>query len=211
MSSDSPLTPPPAPPPPAPAAPTPPAPAAPTPPSPAATPAAQAPVTAERKSAGLAGFLSIFPGLGHLYLGLYQRAFAFGGSFILLVGMSSHGRGEAVVGPLIAFVWFFAIIDAVRQAHAINRGYVTASGYARSPEIRRGEGTASLTWGVILVGIGVLWLCNQYLNLDRFWDIVGDWGAPVAFIVLGIVLILTHIKRKRDENEKGIGMPPRSS
>src|SRR5262249_35855310 len=122
MSSDSPLTPPPAPPPPAPAAPTPPAPAAPTPPSPAATPAAQVPVTAERKSAGLAGFLSIFPGLGHLYLGLYQRAFAFGGSFILLVGMSSHGRGEAVVGPLIAFVWFFAIIDAVRQAHAINRG-----------------------------------------------------------------------------------------
>jgi hypothetical protein len=204
MSSDSPYTPPPAPT-------TPPTPAAPTPPPPPVTPAAPVTVITERKSPGLAGFLSMFPGLGHLYLGLYQRAFAFGGSFILLVGISSHGRGETVVGPLIAFVWFFAIIDAVRQAKAINRGYVTASEYARSPEIHRRESSASLTWGVILVGIGALWLCNQYLNLDRFWDIVGDWGAPVAFIVLGIVLILTHIKRKRDENEKGIGMPPRSS
>jgi hypothetical protein len=175
--------------------------------------AAPPPIIAEQKSPALAGLLSMFPGLGHLYLGLYQRAFAFGGSFILLIGLASHGgRGENFFGPAIAFVWFFAIIDAVRQAKAINRGYVTAAGYARSPELRKAaESTASLTWGVILVGIGALWLCNQYLNLDRFWEIVGDWGAPVAFIVLGIVLILTHVKRKRDEHEKGIGMPPRSS
>ena len=32
----------------------------------------------DRKSAALAGLLSMFPGLGHLYLGLYQRGLAFG-------------------------------------------------------------------------------------------------------------------------------------
>src|SRR6266511_2230032 len=101
----------------APQAPSPAPPAAPPPPT-----AVSHPVIVDRKSPGLAGFLSIFPGLGHLYLGLYQRAFAFAGAFVVLIGLTSHGRGPHFLGPLIAFVWFFAIIDAIRQAKAINRG-----------------------------------------------------------------------------------------
>jgi ferrous iron transport protein B len=43
-----------------------------------ATTTAPAPVVVlEKKSPGLAGVLSMFPGLGHLYLGLYQRALIF--------------------------------------------------------------------------------------------------------------------------------------
>src|SRR5260221_2314510 len=87
--------------------------------------AATAAVIVERKSPGLAGFLSIFPGLGHLYLGLYQRAFAFAGAFCLLIFFNSHGRIAVLSGPATAFLWFFAIIDAVRQAKAINRGFVS--------------------------------------------------------------------------------------
>src|SRR6266542_4351646 len=110
-------------PPPAPPA-TPPPPAVTTPPAPAVA------VVVDRKSPGLAGFLSVFPGLGHLYLGLYQRAFAFAGGFCLLIFFNSHGRIAPLSGPATAFVWFFAIIDAVRQAHAINRGYVAQGGFA---------------------------------------------------------------------------------
>src|ERR1700681_1264696 len=73
-------------------------------------PAAAVPaVIVERKSPGLAGFLSIFPGLGHLYLGLYQRAFAFAGAFCLLIFFNSHGRIAVLSGPATAFLWFFAI------------------------------------------------------------------------------------------------------
>ncbi|HEY3123430.1 MAG TPA: hypothetical protein VGK70_05140, partial [Thermoanaerobaculia bacterium] len=85
----------------------------PPPPAPVAPAVPVTPVVVERKSPGLAGFLSIFPGLGHLYLGLYQRAFAFAGGFVVLIGLTSHGRGAHFLGPLIAFVWFFGIIDAV--------------------------------------------------------------------------------------------------
>jgi len=202
MSNDSPHPPPPAPMPPA----------VPPPAPPPVSPAAVSLAPVETKSAALAGLLSMFPGLGHLYLGLYQRAFAFGGAFIVLISFSTHGRHEAFFGPMIAFVWFFAIIDAVRQAKAINRGFVATGGYAPSVELRRAaEGTASLTWGVILLGIGALWLANKYLDLERFWDMIDAWGGPVAFILLGLVLIFTHIKRKRAENERGVGMPPRSS
>ncbi len=192
-------------------APGPPPPAAP-PPAPPTPPPVVAPVFVERKSPGLAGFLSMFPGLGHLYLGLYQRAFAIGGAFILLITFTSHGRAGEFFGPLIFFLWVFAIIDAVRQAKAINRGQVAESGFAGSQQLRKAsEGTGALTWGVILVGLGSLWLADRYVDLERFWDWMGDWGGPAAIILLGLVLIVSHIRRKRRENESGVGMPPRSA
>ncbi len=168
------------------------------------------PPIVERKSPGLAGFLSMFPGVGHLYLGLYQRAFAFAGAFVVCIGLAGH-RGE-FFGPLIGFVWFFAIIDAVRQAKAINQGYALESGLASQEQLRKAaEGTGALTWGVILVGLGGLWLLDRYVDLERFWDVMGDWGGPAAFVLLGLILIATHVRRKRREHESGVGMPPRSS
>ena len=183
----------------------------PPPPPVAPAPAVTAPVYVETKSAGLAGFLSIFPGLGHLYLGLYQRAFAFGAAFCILIAFNSHGRMAALSGPATAFVWFFAIIDAVRQAKAINRGTVAESGFApaTSPQIRKAEGTGGLTWGVILVGIGVLWILDRYIVID--WSFMEEWGGPLALILLGLVLVISHVRRKRLEHESGVGMPPRSS
>lgn len=193
-----------------PATPPPPQSPPPPPPAPAAPAVPVMPVIVERKSPGLAGFLSIFPGLGHLYLGLYQRAFAFAGGFVVLIGLTSHGRGEHFLGPLIAFVWFFGIIDAVRQAKAINRGYVSESGFAVEARLpRTSEGTGSLMWGVILVGLGVLWLVDRYVDID--WSFMEYWGGPAALILLGLVLVISHVRRKRTEHEAGIGMPPRSN
>src|SRR5512141_274148 len=141
--------------------------APPPPPAPPVAPATVvAPVIVDRKSPGLAGFLSMFPGLGHLYLGLYQRAFAFAGAFCVLIFFNSHGRMAVLSGPATAFLWFFAIIDAVRQAKAINRGYVSESGFAAETQIRKAaEGTGSLTWGVILVGLGTLWILDRYVEI----------------------------------------------
>ena len=178
-------------------------------PMPTPPPPVPMPYGPDHKSPALAGFLSMFPGLGHLYLGLYQRGIFFGLAFVLCITASAHGRGE-FFGPLIAFVWFFAIIDAVRQAHAINRGVVAESGFAASaPAVRpRSDSAASLTWGVILVGLGSLWLVDRYVDID--WSFLDRWGAPAAFILLGLILIVTHVRRKRRENEAGLGMPPRT-
>lgn len=188
----------------------PPAPPATPPPPPATTPPVPAvAVVVDRKSAGLAGFLSIFPGLGHLYLGLYQRAFAFAGAFCLLIFFNHHGRLAPLSGPATAFVWFFAIIDAVRQAHAINRGYVAQGGFATATQIRKAsEGTGALTWGVILVGLGALWLVDRYVDID--WSFMENWGGPAALILLGLILVIAHVRRKRIEHESGVGLPPRS-
>jgi len=194
-----------------PATPPPPPPLAPPQQPPPVMPAALVqPMIVERKSPGLAGFLSMFPGLGHLYLGLYQRAFAFAGAFCILIFFNSHGRIAVLSGPATAFLWFFAIIDAVRQAKAINRGFVSESGFATETQIRKAsEGTGSLTWGVILVGLGSLWIIDRYVDID--WSFMEEWGGPAALILLGLVLVISHIRRKRIEHASGIGMPPRSN
>lgn len=166
------------------------------------------PVVVERKSPGLAGFLSVFPGLGHLYLGLYQRAFAIGGAFILLISLTSHGRSGEFFGPMIAFVWFFGIIDAVRQAKAINRGQLAEAGFAGERQLKAAPGSGGLTWGVILVGLGALWLIDRNFEID--WSFMDDWGAPAAFIILGLILIVSHIRKRRRENDAQLDMPPRS-
>lgn len=176
-----------------------------------------APIIVEKKSPGLAGILSgIFPGLGQLYLGLYQRAFKVAAAFVGCIWIVSadmfHGNLTPVFGLGIAFIWFFGIIDAVRQAKAINAGYVDAGGLAASEQVARikRESTASLTWGVILVGIGTLWLIDRYVDLDWFWAMVEDWLAPVSFILLGLVLIITYVIKKRRRNESE-AWPPRDA
>ena len=187
-----------------------------TPPPPVSAPAAAVPppaipppIYAERKSPVLAGFLSCFPGLGHLYLGLYPRAFAVGGAFILGIMMTSHGGPGEFFGPLVAFVWFFAVIDAVRQAKAINRGELAEAGFAGEQQLRRAaSGTGGLTWGVILVGLGAMLLIDRYWDID--WSFMSEWGGPLAFILLGLFLIVGHVRKRRRENESGAGMPPRS-
>lgn len=194
-------------------------PAPPPPPLPLATEPAMPrmiPVVIEKKSPGLAGILSgIFPGLGHLYLGLYQRSFKVAAAFVGCIWIVSTGFMNGHLTPIfgmgIAFIWFFGIIDSVRQAKAINSGYVEAGGLASEKTLTaaRRESTSSLTWGVILVGIGSLWLLDRYADLDAFWAVVEDWLAPASFILFGVILITTYVIKKRRHNEAET-WPPRS-
>jgi len=194
-------------------------PAPPPPPLPLATEPAMrsaVPIVIEKKSPGLAGILSgIFPGLGHLYLGLYQRSFKVAAAFVGCIWIVSTGFMNGHLTPIfgmgIAFIWFFGIIDAVRQAKAINSGYVEAGGLASEKTLTaaRRESTSSLTWGVILVGIGSLWLLDRYADLDAFWAVVEDWLAPASFILFGVILITTYVIKKRRHNEAET-WPPRA-
>jgi hypothetical protein len=179
-----------------------------TPPFAPQNPTAPQPVVIERKSPGLAAVLSCFPGLGHLYLGLYPRAFAIGGAFIVSVGLASHGNAGDFFGPVVAFVWFFGLIDAVRQARAINRGQLAEAGFPGVQARPAAPGAGALTWGVILVGLGALMLIDRYFDID--WSFMSEWGGPAALILLGLVLIVGYMRKRRQENESQAGMPPRS-
>ena len=48
---------------------------------------------------------------------------------------------------------------------------------------------------MILVGLGSLLLIDRYFDID--WSFMSDWGGPAAFILLGIVLIVAHVSKRR--------------
>jgi hypothetical protein len=151
-------------------------------------PAPPPPAPPFRRSPGLALVLSFFPGLGHLYLGLYQRAFAIFLCFAIAIWLAEHSN----LGIVVAFVWFFAVIDAYRQAQMINLGLTPepVMGTAKANTPRRG----ALGFGIFLLVIGVLLLYNQFYPID--FTFLEDWW-PLLLVLAGFYLVAAHFREKQ--------------
>jgi len=151
-------------------------------PAPPAPPAATG--IPPRKSPGLAAVISVLPGLGHLYLGLYQRAVMIATGFAL---------GIYVELPiLVVFLLFFAIIDAYRQAQVINMG-----GIDTTPKPTQG----TLGFGVFLTVVGLVLLINNFYPIDFDW--LEDWW-PAVIVLLGVWFILGALKERNDASKAAL-------
>ncbi len=174
--------------------------------------AAPGTVAREEKSRGLTVLFSFFPGLGHIYLGAYSRGIGFAVMFGILVTMNARGMGamEPIFGIATAFLWFFGIFDALRICRAINAGAASTGSalgplYPAIPKPSARAGT--LTWGVILVGIGALWIADRYMDMDRLLDFIGD-KIGFIFIALGLFLIAAYSRRRSREKERELENSP---
>ncbi|MGE5345161.1 MAG: LiaI-LiaF-like domain-containing protein [Acidithiobacillales bacterium] len=175
-----------------------PAPPAVPPPAQPAPPVAYLPapiaVTTKRKDPAAAGLLSFFPGLGHIYLGLYQRGFAFFAVFVVTIAIANRTN----TGPLFPmFWWFFVLIDAVRQAKAINLTGAPESNLL--PSEKPMNFSASLTFGIFLVLVGAFFLLERYVRIDLsfLWDL---W--PVLLIAFGAWQIFLFWKSRQSKEPK---------
>jgi hypothetical protein len=128
-----------------------------------------------KRSPAAAFWLSLLPGLGHLYLGLTVKGIVFA---LLTVGLIDIAdRGADAFGLLIPIFWLFVMLDAHRSAQSINRGAEVADiAAAASPK----------WWGGALIVLGALFLLYNFDLFDfdwlwRFW--------PVGLIVLGVKLM----------------------
>jgi hypothetical protein len=152
------------------------------------------------KSPGLALFLSIFfPGLGHIYVGAYERAMM----IVAGIGVSIWAMvvSEGRLWPLafaITFAYFYAIFDAYREAQIAN----LADDQELPRPRRRAEGR--LVFGVFLTVVASLVLADRLGLFDIRW--LYDWW-PVIILVVGLYLIGSWIwervassRRNEDEN-----------
>lgn len=158
-------------------------------PLPPAAPAPMPPPAPTRRAPGLALVLSFFPGLGHLYLGLYQRAFGIFVAFALSIWLAEH----ADLGIVIPFVWFFAVIDAYRQAQMLNMGLAAEPlmpAEQRVKATRRG----SLGFGAFLLIVGLVLLYNQFYPID--FSFLQDWW-PLLLVGAGLWMLVAHFREKK--------------
>jgi len=155
------------------------------------------------KSPAAAGILSgFFPGAGQLYNGEAPKALIFFLIFAGAITMMPHGPHPFL--PLIfAAFYVYQIIEAVQTATAINRkalesaagGPVDAAGtpVPASPVPAPLPAQGSAFWGLILIGLGVVFLLANFdlVAIDRIWDF---W--PVIVIVIGLKMIFDYTRKK---------------
>jgi len=149
------------------------------------------------KNPGAAGALGIIPGMGHLYLGLYQRAAILFGIWVLFISLAGHSRGP-FPGIAIPFWMVFSIIDASRQAKAINATGRPESNILGSDEPVRVSG--SLTAGVLLILIGGFLLLDRFVTIDL--SFLNDWW-PVLLVAFGLWQVYRHYEGKRAASGEG--------
>jgi len=173
-----------------------PAPAPPPPPI-AFGPAGALPSAPLPKNPGAAGALGIIPGMGHLYLGLYQRAAILFGIWVLFISLAGHSHGP-FPGIAIPFWMVFSIIDATRQAKAINATGRPESNILGSDEPVRVSG--SLTAGILLILIGGFLLLDRFVTIDL--SFLNDWW-PVLLVAFGAWQVFRHYQGKRPASGEG--------
>lgn len=80
---------------------------------------AMPPQIQENHSVALAAILSfLFPGLGHMYIGLKTKALHF-----IIAYIASAVLIAVVIGfVLVIIVWIWALIDVINSTEALNRG-----------------------------------------------------------------------------------------
>ncbi|MFL6192648.1 MAG: LiaI-LiaF-like domain-containing protein [Thermoanaerobaculia bacterium] len=145
-----------------------------------------------RKNPKVAAFLSLFPGMGNVYNGLYMRGVTF---FLVVISCAYLAdRGHDVIAFAVAFVWLFNIIDAYRQATLINYGYAQDLGLTDLPAHPRAS-QGGLAAGILLTLIGVVASLESFFNINFDW-LFDLW--PLALVGIGLWLIVATVRdRKR--------------
>lgn len=158
-------------------------------PIPAVAPAAQLP-----KNPSLAAFLSLFPGIGNVYNGLYLRGVTF---FLIIISSITLADRQPIFAAVVAFFWVFNMIDAYRQAVLINYGYAQDLGLLDRPRSPRAS-QGGMAAGVLLIVIGLIAALDQFFHIDFEW-LFKLW--PLALVVVGLWLVVGSLRDRRRERQ----------
>ena len=152
------------------------------------------------KSPVLAGFLSaLFPGLGPIYIGYYQRGVSFALTLAAIITAlasgSVHGL-EPLFGIAIGFTYFLGIVDAIRLGHLYNQVVMGQPGSQLPDGMKLPKERGSYAGGIVLVLLGVLIFLNRNFDFSLEW--LADWW-PLGVIGLGVWLIVKARRGRREE------------
>jgi hypothetical protein len=159
-----------------------------TPPPPPTIPPPVPPRARTGSSPAMAFILGLFPGLGAVYNGEYNKALIHIVVFAtMIVGLSSDiGPGGATaLSLLLAGFIFYMAFDAMRTAKAKQLGEPT-------PDPLESWSKNRPVGPIILIGIGVLFLLNNFswfafYKIEKFW--------PLVLIGVGVLMFRNRLGR----------------
>jgi hypothetical protein len=135
---------------------------------------------------GIAFFLGLFPGLGAVYNGEYNKALIHIVVFVAMIfGLNSDmgDSADLLLSLLLAGFVLYMAVDAMRTARAKNMGE-TPVDPLESWSSNRPVGP------VILIGLGVLFLLNNFVpfyRISRLW--------PLVLVGVGLLMFRNRLGR----------------
>ncbi|MBM3297816.1 MAG: hypothetical protein FJY83_09505 [Candidatus Aminicenantes bacterium] len=147
------------------------------------------------KSPGLAGVLAgLFPGLGAIYNREYTKGLVYIVIFAGMITLQEHGSGQPFFGLLLAGFWFFQLIESVQTAKRINQAALQLEEEPNGSGFKLEAGSGSVVWGLILVGLGVIFLLANY-KVFSYSQIADFW--PAVIVLFGVKLLTDYFKKKK--------------
>lgn len=151
-----------------------------------------------KRSPTAALWLSICPGVGHVYLGQSMKG------LVLIVTVVStfilaDRSGDALV-PVALFFWISGAIDAYRSAQEMN--HLAATGYEQPRSAT--QLAVNKWWGWALIAVGVIFFLDNFGVLEMEW-VLEVW--PLVLIGLGVYIL----KRPAEPARELPPIPPADS
>jgi hypothetical protein len=141
-----------------------------------------------------AAFWAIIPGIGAVFNNEYLKAVAYFSVFAWLIMMADM---NGIFGFGAGVFLIFTMFDAYRTAEANVRRNLE---FGIDPVNPPAQENATITWGVLLIIMGVLFLLikivPQYI-LNLLW--------PIVFVLLGGYLIYRALQQREDQDKKLAG------
>lgn len=167
-------------------------------------------IASGRKSKVLAIALSIFPGAGHLYLGLQKRGLQLMGGFLLTVFIMDNLR-LSLFFFLLPLFWCFAFFDALQQTSRYERETLTDE-----PVLT--QLVPYQRWfGIGLLGFGVYYLLDRVAAevTSHFSNEIYRQYMAVKYMiptaVVAFIMIIVGLRLafgSRAAGDRGRGKPP---
>jgi TM2 domain-containing membrane protein YozV len=143
-----------------------------------------------KKNKVLAAILSLFPGAGHLYLGLQKRGLQLMGGFLIAIYLMDSLR-LSIFLFLMPLLWFYAFFDAMQQMSRYERGELNDQAVvAQLAPYQKWIGIGLLALGIYYLGDRVM---GNYIS--QTWpDIYAEYvklkynlpTAVVAFLMIAL-------------------------
>lgn len=162
-----------------------------------------------KKSRAIATFLSIFPGAGHLYLGLQRRGIQLMAAFLFAIYILDVLH-LGIFLFLVPIIWFYSFFDGMQKASRIGHEPLDDApiiSYLVNNQKWLGMG---------LIALGVYYLftnifmpvfgpaINAFLNIDiRYWFDRYFQVAVVCLILIGGGIKLLFGSKKKDTTKEG--------
>lgn len=161
-----------------------------------------------KKSKAIATFLSIFPGAGHLYLGLQRRGIQLMAAFLFSIYILDVLR-LGIFLFLIPIIWFYSFFDAMQKVSRYGEETVEdVPIIAYFINHQKWVGIGLVFLGLYYLVMNVLLpvfspILSRMINVDIMYWVQGYFQTGLVCVVLigGGIKLLSGSKQKREEGK----------